>query len=573
MWQDSCHNECKNKVVSSLQELFDLSSPALSEAVGQSVHFSSVTVIIPSSWPSQVCGVSTVTSDIPASGRSGDILVTNSDVYHGYYPHTQQSGGCGSPGDLISIPHTFLTTSNVTVREARTFCHLWAKYRYGIFDETGFSDDRLYPSYYRKDGDIFPTVTHNGALAGSWLRNGEECLPGVGESHHTGHCLFVPDLSLTSGLTCSLGNGLQLESNSAYCKTSVPLLNTKHGVLCEGRSALDLISSHPDFSRRRDRQATNTRTELRIAREPVRKYVLALETSAYMADSDTWTWLTKAAHKFIRQELPVNSYLAVITFSSEVKVEHDLVQVESDEVRGVLADSIPGRYHLSSEYSPGCVSCLLSSTRDKVLAGQTAGAHLIIITSAHTEPSEREVISRMLETDPLTISSIIIPSHNTNQLDTAFYDLISQRSTGRTFKISQTGYGIDLLLALNSAFGEVLRSENIDSTEHSEVVHTSEHYSNSEDNESSGVFIIDESLGRDTIFGIYVQDEEDHLIKSVRFEDSDGNQYGPFTKMSSSLDPFNIKTINYVGEEPPFGNVSWKKFSQLSAYLSISALF
>ena len=572
MWLDNCRNECENKqAVSSPQELFDLSSPALSEALGQSLHFSSVTIVLPSSWPSQVCGVSTVSSDVPVSSRSGDVVVTNSDVYHGYYPHTQQTGGCASPGDLISIPHTFLTTSNVTGREARTFVHLWAKYRYGIFDETGFSDDRLYPSYYRQDGDIFPTVTHNGALAGSWLRNGEECLPGV-ESHLTGPCLFVPDLSRTSGLSCSLGNGVQLESNSAYCNSSVPLLTTKHAVLCEGRSALDVIRSHADFAKRVVRQPTHTRTEVRVAREPVRKYVLALETSAYMADSDTWTWITKAAHKFIRQELPVNSYLAVITFSGEVKVEHDLIQVDSDEVRGVLADSIPGRYHLSSQYSPGCVSCLLSSTRDSVLAGQTAGAHLIIITSAHTEPSEREVISKMLETDPITISSIIIPSHNTNQLNTAFYDVISQRSNGRSFKISQTGYGIDLLLALNTAFGEVLRSENIDSTEHSEVVHTSEHYSNSEDNESSGVFIIDESLGRDTIFGIYVQDEEDHLIKSVRFEDSDGNQYGPFTKMSSSLDPFNIKTINYVGEEPPFGNVSWKNCSQLSAYLSFSVL-
>ena len=541
-----------------LQDLFSLSSPALREAVGQSVHFSSVTVVIPSSWPSQVCGVSAVSTDVPASGRSGDILVTNSDVYHGYYPHTQQSGGCGSPGDLILIPHTFLTTSNVTSREARTFSHLWAKYRYGVFDETGFSDDRLYPSYYRKDGDIFPTVTHNGVLAGSWLRNGEECLPGVAESPDTGDCLFVPHLTETSGLTCSLGSGLQLETNTAYCNTSVPVLPTKHAVVCRGRSALEVIRDHPDFARVR-RQAVDTRTELRIAREPVRKYVLALETSAYMADSDTWTWITKAAHKFIRQELPINSFLAVLTFSSDVKVEHGLIQVDSDEVRGVLADSIPGRYHLSSQYTAGCVSCLLTVTRDTLLAGETAGAHLVIITSAHTEPSEREVISRMMQSDPLTISSIIIPSHNTNQLSTAFYDVISQRSAGRSFKLSQTGYGIDLLLALNSAFSEVLRSENIDSTEHSEVVHTSEHYSNSEDNESSGVFIIDESLGRDTIFGIYVQDEEDHLIKSVRFEDSDGNQYGPFTKMSSSLDPFNIKTINYVGEEPPFGNVSLKE--------------
>ena len=104
-----------------------------------------------------------------------------------------------------------------------------------------------------------------------------------------------------------------------------------------------------------------------------------------------------------------------------------------------------------------------------------------------------------------------------------------------------------------------MRSDaHIELGEASEIVSMSEHYSNSDDNESNGAFIIDESLGRDTIFGIYVQDEEDHLIKSVTFEDSDGNKYGPFTKMSSALDPFNIKTINYVGEEPPFGNVSFE---------------
>ena len=548
--------------------MFDLSSPALASALGQPLHFSSVTVLIPASWPTQVCGVSAVSSDVPGSRRSGDILVTNSHLYHGYYPHTQQSGGCGSPGDRIILPHTFLTTNNVTAREATTFTHLWAKYRYGIFDETGFSDDRLYPSYYRAAGRIFPTVTHNGVLAGSWARNGEECSPAESESSR-GDCLFVPDLGRTSGLSCSLGSGLQVETNLAYCNSSssAPLLPTKHGVLCRGRSALEVILSHRDFRAGGHRPPpADTRTELRIAREPVRRYVLALETSAYMADSDSWAWLTKAAHKLIRQDLPVNSWLAVMTFSAEVKVEHGLVQVDSDEVRGVLADTIPGRYHLSSQYSPGCVSCLLTATRDLVLGGDTAGAHLIILTSAHTQHTERDAIASMLESEPLTISSIIIPSHNTNHLNTAFYDLISQRSGGRSFKLSQTGYGIDLLLALNSAFSEVLRSENIDSTEHSELVHASEHYSNSQDNESSGVFVIDESLGRDTIFGIYVQDEEDHLIKSVRFEDSDGNQYGPFTKMSSSLDPFNIKTINYVGEEPPFGNVSLKKPISLSAF-------
>ena len=69
--------------------------------------------------------------------------------------------------------------------------------------------------------------------------------------------------------------------------------------------------------------------------------------------------------------------------------------------------------------------------------------------------------------------------------------------------------------------------------------------------------MIDESLGHDSFFGVYTRDEEDHLIKSVTFEDSDGQIYGPFTKISSAMDPFNIKTINYVGAEAPFDNVGF----------------
>ena len=73
---------------------------------------------------------------------------------------------------------------------------------------------------------------------------------------------------------------------------------------------------------------------------------------------------------------------------------------------------------------------------------------------------------------------------------------------------------------------------------------------------TEGTFVIDETLGRDTEFGILVEDEEDHLVRSVSFVDARGSAYGPYTKMSSTFDPVNLKTINYVGRAPPFGDVS-----------------
>ncbi len=70
---------------------------------------------------------------------------------------------------------------------------------------------------------------------------------------------------------------------------------------------------------------------------------------------------------------------------------------------------------------------------------------------------------------------------------------------------------------------------------------------------SSGRFAVDSSLGRDTTFGIYVDDEDDHLIKAVTFTDHKGQVFGPYTSMSSAYDVINLKVVNFpVGAEPPF---------------------
>jgi len=64
-------------------------------------------------------------------------------------------------------------------------------------------------------------------------------------------------------------------------------------------------------------------------------------------------------------------------------------------------------------------------------------------------------------------------------------------------------------------------------------------------------------LGMDTVFGILVPDDEEHHIKSVVFRDEEGNSFGPFTKMSSTMDDVNLKTINFpIGLRPPFDEVS-----------------
>ena len=130
--------------------------------------------------------------------------------------------------------------------------------------------------------------------------------------------------------------------------------------------------------------SSNKRLSLRLVTENVDpKYVLVLETSGQMADSDHWTWIRKAAHKFIRQDLPVNSYLAILSVSaSNVSVEHGLVQGDRDSVRTVLADTIPGRYHLDTGHvGDTCLPCVLHVVSQ--IAGQHQGLDLIFVTVNH----------------------------------------------------------------------------------------------------------------------------------------------------------------------------------------------
>ena len=64
--------------------------------------------------------------------------------------------------------------------------------------------------------------------------------------------------------------------------------------------------------------------KIRVVQKPVTKYVLVLESSSSMNKKELWKWVSKAAHKFIRNDLPDQSKIAVVTFSNDSSIEHSL---------------------------------------------------------------------------------------------------------------------------------------------------------------------------------------------------------------------------------------------------------
>ena len=114
----------------------------------------SVTIELPNHWSTRSCLPPTPTpgETPPFTTQSPQIIVDSPHAVFGDTPWTQQSGGCGRPGDFIQLGVEFLKSANVSEesgdRAGRVLLAEWAKFRWGVFSESGHQRDPLYPPWY-----------------------------------------------------------------------------------------------------------------------------------------------------------------------------------------------------------------------------------------------------------------------------------------------------------------------------------------------------------------------------------------------------------------------------------------
>ena len=66
--------------------------------------------------------------------QTGDILVGGDHPVHGSFPWTQQSLGCGHPGEFVYLPYSFLAPSNSS-QLGKMISNQWMRLRYGVFED------------------------------------------------------------------------------------------------------------------------------------------------------------------------------------------------------------------------------------------------------------------------------------------------------------------------------------------------------------------------------------------------------------------------------------------------------
>jgi len=102
--------------------------------------------MLPNTWP-DLC-VGHVRNVVSSQGETADVRVGLPHPVHGDALWTQQSQGCGRPGDVIYAGHRLFHEPRDLAKE---LTRQWAKYRYGVFDEIGYAGDPVYPSCYASE--------------------------------------------------------------------------------------------------------------------------------------------------------------------------------------------------------------------------------------------------------------------------------------------------------------------------------------------------------------------------------------------------------------------------------------
>ena len=114
-----------------------------------------VVVRLPLSWHSCAPPTAVVTE----SKREAEVKVTTSHPLLGDMPWTVQYAGCHQRGKNIELPIGFLAKNKSIEVKGSLLAREWVKLQFGVFEESGFDEDNLYPTTFSEGKN---NVTNNG---------------------------------------------------------------------------------------------------------------------------------------------------------------------------------------------------------------------------------------------------------------------------------------------------------------------------------------------------------------------------------------------------------------------------
>ncbi|XP_037082326.1 calcium-activated chloride channel regulator 4-like [Pollicipes pollicipes] len=313
-------------VLDNVKTLINDASSYLYTATNQRAFFSDVTVVVPSSWPRSCTGANPPGQATTESYLTSDLRVSTTHPVYGSAPWTHQSGQCGQPGAFVQFAADYVSEGTSDGSKAAALVHEWAKYRWGVFEELGYAEDPLYPSFYQQTaGQWRPTGCSDGAVAGSVSP------PGCKESSNT--CTFVPFTNASNdGVTSSVMYMQELSQVKNFCDDgdhdrSAP---TKHNLLCGERSVWEVMQDHEDFRNGNNAPSGNSTppsVDFRVVKATTDRFFFLLESTATMRQQERWDFVSSSIRKFVNWDVPTGIQVGIGHFGADYRTDRNLTTV------------------------------------------------------------------------------------------------------------------------------------------------------------------------------------------------------------------------------------------------------
>ncbi|XP_077865923.1 LOW QUALITY PROTEIN: calcium-activated chloride channel regulator 4-like [Saccoglossus kowalevskii] len=382
------------------------------KATNNRAYFHEINIIVPDTWtPKPEHQVRTdVTYEDPSIVVE---LPTISSL-----PYVNHNGDCGGQGDYIHLTPTYLIHDiyeMVYGNRGRFLTTQWAKYRWGVFEESPTAEG--VPQFYfsNQTGNVEVTKC-SGAITGeTWYYNTtvypyhwRDCEVDENTGVYEDGCMFIIDANQTA--TSSLMYIRDFEGIDYFCDnlSDVNSLHnheapTLHNSRCGRRSVWEVLRQSEDFA-----GGKNAPTSLKRAPQftVIRNnsddtVVLVLDTSTSTIPGNASRHGRDVATEYILSWAPNATKIGIVTFSDTATEAAPLTVVMGKDTRQLLVDSIPVKSYGGSSIG----GALQLATQ--LIASQSAvkdGGRVIVISNG--EENEAPFISDIASY--VTIHGVIV---------------------------------------------------------------------------------------------------------------------------------------------------------------------
>ncbi|ROT80735.1 hypothetical protein C7M84_000515 [Penaeus vannamei] len=241
-------------LLSLLQDAIKKASEVLFTATRSRAFFRDVRIVIPKSW-------SNTDTD-----EESELRIDNPNPVYENQPYTRQPGECGDPGEFIHMTPAYLKEQVYSYYygpPAKVLVMEWARLRWGVYDEIGYSGDPKYPIFFSlprevADGrtDVQNQVVYQVNVCTDTYLNGKERMwfdesmrcTYTHEGLPDGDCVFFPDANQTATSSLMSFPSLAIRwSNSATTTRTTASPRPSRNDRCDGQSVWEVMLQHSDF--------------------------------------------------------------------------------------------------------------------------------------------------------------------------------------------------------------------------------------------------------------------------------------------------------------------------------------